>query len=204
MRFSNYRRKLRKLVADQRSQRARDSRWAGFTLVEMIVTLVLIVLFMVGVVAIVSQGFTFFGTYSNVAALNRQGNNTLDRIEVLVLGCSEIIDAETNTATFKYKADIDADGTEETVTITSILDEITVIVDGSSSAINDSLVQGTLVFTYYSNYSHTTTVSTDYDASVVALKVEFTLQSATSGKEMQRSYSRSINLKLDPDDREAG
>lgn len=184
----------------------RGSGQGGFTLVEMMITLGLVILFLAGVVGLVDQGFTFVGTHQNLATLNRDGKNVLDRVEALVLGCYLINDAGTNPIQFTFSADIDADDVGETVLIDSSGSNLRVTVDGVQSVVLSNLDTGAanpLGFTYYKEWKHEAgdEVTANYNDTVKVVKLTVHLTKSSSGKTTKKTYRRYILLKLDPDDR---
>lgn len=190
--------------------RTLEASESAFTLVELIISLVLIVLFMGGVVVLVTQGFGFVGAHTNIATLNRQANNVMERLEAISRGATEIIDAQTDGSKFTFKADVDGDEDLETVEISASGSELKVGIDeggGSEmvySTITSNLKSGTLSFTYYSQYEHEEEdqVTASYNSTVACVKVSFTLTTQSLGEKAEKSYSRYIYLKIGPGSRE--
>ncbi|MDD5447923.1 MAG: hypothetical protein PHO53_01975 [Actinomycetota bacterium] len=181
---------------------------SAFTLVELIITLVLIVLFMGGVVVLVSQGFGFVGAHTNIATLNRQANNVMEKLEAISRGAAKIIDAQTSGSRFTFEADVDGDEVLETVEISASGSNLRVgINEGSGmvySVVTSNLESGTLSFNYYSRYEHDpeSEVTSSYNSSVACVRVSFTLTTQSLGEKAEKSYSRYIYLKIGPGSRE--
>ncbi len=187
-----------------------ESEESGFTIVELIIALVLLSIFMAGVVLVISQGYTFFGSHRAASALNREGASSLDRIENLLRGAQYFDNAGTNATQVTFRADVDSDasnGTELLVIYRDVPDgnKIMLKIDERDPvSIGDDLntgVSNPLEFTYYSDWAHTSTITDSYQESLKSIKVAINLTKASSGVRMNRSYSRYVILKLDPDDR---
>lgn len=184
-----------------------DSRQGGFTLVELILTLALTVLFLAGAVGIVAQGFTFMSSHQNLATLNRDGNNTLDRLETMMEGCYLIDNANTSTAQFAYSADIDGeDSGSELIVIGQAGSDVTVTVGTGAAAVTSivlSSLNSPLEFTYYKEWKHEAgdVVTSGYNESVKVVKITLHLTNKTGGKTMNKTYERFVLLKLTPNDR---
>lgn len=188
--------------------RTLEASESAFTLVELIISLVLIVLFMGGVVVLVTQGFGFVGAHTNIATLNRQANNVMEKLEAISRGATKIIDAQTDGSKFTFKADVDGDEDLEGVEISASGSELKVGIDEGSgmvySTITSNLKSGTLSFTYYSQYEHEEEdqVAASYNSTVACVKVSFTLTTHSLGEKAEKSYSRYIYLKIGPGSRE--
>lgn len=178
----------------------------GFTLVELVLTLALIVLFLGAAVGIVSQGFSFLNAHMNRSTLNRVGNSTIDRLETLIVGCYEIVDADTNSTNFVYYADIDADDTGELVKIYASGTELIVEVDGVPSVVLSDLngsVPNPVEFTYYSDLAHEPgyAITADYNEFTKVVKIALSLAEGHDNHIMTKLYERNILLKMGPEDR---
>lgn len=178
----------------------------AFTLVELLITVLLVIFFLIGVVGIVSQGFTFLGTHQNRSTLNREGSDTLDRMQALILGCYDIDDVNTSSVRFTFSADINADDFGETVCIDSSGSDLRVWVDGVQSIVLSDLddsVANPLEFTYYKEWKHEAgdVVTADYNDTVKVVKMTIRLTKSHSGETLNKAFQRYILLQLDPDDR---
>ncbi len=179
-----------------------DCGQRGFTLVELMITVFLVILFLAGAVAIVAQGFTFQGVQQNLAALNREGNDTLDRLEILILGCDEITDGEgnTNEEQFTFYSDINQSGSGELIVINSSGSDLLVkILDVTSTVLSD--LDTPLEFNYYEDWKHENEIFSNYDADLRVVKITIHLTKTSAGDTMKKTYHRYVLLKMSPEDR---
>lgn len=173
---------------------------------ELLVTMILLAIFMAGVVYLITQGYTFFGTQRSASALNREGARSLDKVENLLRGLQAIDNLGTSATQVTFQADVDgnsANGTE-TLVFSRSGSQALLSVDGSSSTLTGALDASAtlpLEITYYTDYEMATPVTNSYNESVRAIKVVLRMTKSSSGVSLKRTYSRSVMLILTPDDR---